>query len=112
MANTWGVPSELGGSSSTRKTDPALHGKVKELKREVDRLELGTNALWEVIRERLNLTVADLEAKMGEIDLRDGIEDGRITEIPLKCPSCGRVSSSKHWRCLYCGQDFEKETLG
>ncbi len=112
MTISWGGPTESGARTPSPKTDHALRGKVKALKREVDRLELVSNALWELVRERLNLKLADLEGKMKEIDRRDGVEDGQITEVPLKCPSCGRVSSSKHWRCLYCGQEFEKETIG
>ena len=27
-------------------------------------------------------------------------------------PRCGRVSSSKHWKCLYCGQEFQKPVMG
>ena len=47
-----------------------------------------------------------------EIDLRDGKADGKITAHPLRCPSCDRVSSSRHAKCLYCGQEFEGSLFG
>ena len=94
------------------RSDHVLRGKVSELTRKVHRLELLNQALWELARDRLGLTEEDLEAKTKEIDLRDGVADGQISEVPLKCPSCGRVSSSRFWKCLYCGLEFERNVLG
>ena len=98
--------------SANPRSDIVLRGKVTELTRKVYRLELLNQALWELARDRLSLTEEELEAKTKEIDLRDGISDGRISEVPLKCPSCGRVSSSRFWKCLYCGLEFERNVLG
>ena len=64
--------------------------------------------LWELVRDGLKLTEKDLKARMREIDLRDGVEDGAITRVPLKCTQCSRISSSKHWKCLYCNLEFEE----
>lgn len=89
--------------------DHALRSKVKQLEAEVERLVLSQNALWEIARDRLNITEDVLIAKMKEIDLRDGVADGKVTQVPLGCPSCGRVSSSRHWKCLYCGLEFERD---
>lgn len=97
---------------SSQQIDHQLRGRVKELERKILHLELVGNALWEFLRQGMKLTEADLKAKLREIDLRDGVEDGRITEIPLKCPTCGRVSSPKHWKCLYCGLEFERSVIG
>jgi lipopolysaccharide biosynthesis regulator YciM len=98
----------LGGSN--RQTDVTL--QVRDLEHEVKRLMLMNQALWELLRERLHLTDADLERKSTEVDLRDGVKDGAVTTTPLKCPTCGRVSSSRYWKCLYCGQEFEKPAMG
>ncbi len=94
------------------RADTGLKMKVKELEHHVQRCALLNQALWEVLREKLNMTDAELEAKINEVDMRDGVQDGRMTETALKCPTCGRVSSSKHWKCLYCGQQFEKPIMG
>lgn len=91
---------------------PSVMSRQKNLEQEVRRLTLMNQALWEVLRQRLGLTDEDLLQKVKEVDLRDGIEDGRMTEVGLECPTCGRVSSSKHWRCLYCGQQFERPIMG
>jgi DNA-directed RNA polymerase subunit RPC12/RpoP len=60
----------------------------------------------------LTVSDADLERRVHEVDLRDGVQDERMTDTALRCPTCGRVSNSKHWKCLYCGQAFEKPVTG
>lgn len=86
--------------------------QLRDLEHEVQRLKLLNQALWELVREKAGWRDADLEQKAQEIDLRDGVEDGRISHAPLRCPRCGRISSSKHWKCLYCGLEFEKPVMG
>ena len=91
---------------------PQLMTQVRELQHHVERLTLLNQALWEILRDRLGLTDHDFEEMAREIDLRDGVLDGKITNTPLQCPQCGRVSASKHYRCLYCGLEFQKPVIG
>ena len=85
---------------------------VRELEFQVARLLLVNQAMWELLRDRLGITDADLERKMQEVDMRDGVQDGRITFGPVRCPACKRVSNSRYSKCLYCGQLFEKPAIG
>ena len=82
---------------------------MRGLEKKLDKVELQHQVLWELVRDSLKLTNADLKVRMKEIDLRDGVEDGKITIVPLSCPQCHRVSSSQHWKCMYCGMDFEED---
>ena len=86
--------------------------RLRELEQEVMRLKLLNQALWEMVREKASLTYADFEAKVQEVDMRDGVADGKMSETPVRCPTCSRVSNSKHYKCLYCGQEFEKPVMG
>lgn len=95
-------------SGSGKSSDHSLRTKVKELERKLQRVELEHRVLWELVRDGLKLTEEDLEGRMRDVDLRDGIADGKISNVPLRCPRCKRISSSKHWKCQYCGQEFEK----
>lgn len=84
-----------------------LGSDVGDLKHQVGRLMLLNQALWELLQERTGLTEADLLARAEQIDLRDGKLDGKLSEHPVRCPQCSRVNSSRHQRCLYCGQHFQ-----
>jgi hypothetical protein len=102
-------------SSAASAAQQQVHGvarSVKDLEHHVARLSLLNQALWELVRGKLGVTDADLERLASEIDLRDGVQDGCITSGPLQCPRCQRVSNSKHWKCLYCGLEFEKPVMG
>ncbi len=86
--------------------------EIELLREQVERIALLNQALWELVRERLQLSDADLERIAQEVDLRDGKQDGRLSEHPLQCPQCGRVSNSRHKKCLYCGLLFEGDAFG
>ena len=85
---------------------------IQDLSHHIERLSLLNQALWELLREHLNLTDADLQAKALEVDLRDGVQDDKMTTRAVACPTCNRVSSSRHFKCLYCGQLFERPLFG
>ena len=76
---------------------------VRTLEGEHARLALVCHALWTLLRERTGLTEEDLLARVRELDLRDGREDGRIATTVSSCRSCGRVLARRHARCIYCG---------
>ncbi len=74
-----------------------------ELKRSVDRLALACQAMWELLRDQAGIADQDLEAKILEVDGRDGKVDGRVGSDVITCPACGRKSSAKRDRCIMCG---------
>jgi hypothetical protein len=84
------------------------HGQVAEER--LERLLLVSLALWELLRERTGLTEADLLAKVAEIDVRDGILDGKLRFPPIPCPNCNRPVYPRHHTCLYCGTKLPAET--
>lgn len=86
-----------------------LADDVKQLSRQVERLTLVSQALWELLRETGAFQEEQLLARMEEIDLRDGEADGKIRPTRLTCPKCNRVNNSKRGSCMYCGQDFLRE---
>ena len=101
-----------GAGGHIHRTTLETRSEVRELQRQVERLAMLNQALWEILRERLGLTDADLEAMAYEVDMRDGVADERITAQAVRCPNCGRVNNSRHAKCLYCGQLFEKPIFG
>ena len=77
--------------------------RVDELERRADRLALACQALWEILRTEHGMTDEQIRDKMGEIDLRDGVADGRITGQVTNCVNCRRPIRTTRPKCLYCG---------
>jgi len=79
-------------------------GRLADLTSRCDKLALSCQALWELLRERLDLTEQELLDRVQEIDLRDGKADGRMATHVAECPACQRPVNSRRKTCLYCGE--------
>ena len=92
-------------SEAARATSRAASAdrNVESLIDRLDKLTLVNMAVWSLVREQLELTEEQLAERVREIDLADGVEDGKVTPQVAKCPKCGRVMSPRHKKCLYCG---------
>ena len=66
-------------------------------------LALACQSLWEIVRDNTDISQEDLEAKMEEVDLRDGRKDGKLSQIVDTCGKCGRKTSRRRSTCMYCG---------
>lgn len=80
-----------------------------DLKNQIDRLTLATQAMWELIRDKFGIEESELINKVVEIDLRDGRKDGKITSQARCCPSCKRPMSSKSNTCVFCNYTTSKK---
>jgi len=80
--------------------------ELRDLRRSLERTAMANMAMWELVRERLHLSDEELLNRMQEIDLRDGVRDGRITPVGASpvCGGCNRKLATRHERCIYCGQ--------
>lgn len=85
--------------------------ELTHLRRHVERLTLTCQALWELLRERNIATEAELEARILEIDLRDGKADGRIGTQIIACSSCGSNTNSRRQTCVMCGAPLTREHI-
>ena len=79
--------------------------EAKNLRKDVERLYMTVQAVWELVKERTDLKDRDLAEKIKEIDLRDGREDGKdATQMAVNnCSRCGRVLEKGSSLCLWCG---------
>ena len=94
--------SEAGGKANRAASE------TMQLRREIDRLLMINEALWEFIRDRQGLKDDDLIRKIDEIDLRDGVLNGRrAKQKPADCSSCGRTLPKRQPVCIYCGTGAE-----
>jgi hypothetical protein len=82
---------------------------IDQLEDKIDSLALTCQSLWEILRDQTGLTEEELTAKVNEIDLRDGLRDGKMGSGGEPCTKCGRVLSKRHMRCMYCGEPVERQ---
>ena len=96
---------DMAASQANRATERSVEAELN-----VERLRLVTQAMWEFLRERTEITDADLEAKIQEIDLRDGSSDGEMARQVAICGHGQRKTGVRsHRRCFYCGTQLEKQ---
>ena len=110
----WEMHQQQGIASAKRSADRAqakaesFSDEIAKMSRHLNRLTLACQSMWELIRDNTNLTEEDLEAKVLEVDLRDGHADGRIRTQILTCSACGRKTNSKRAFCVMCGAPVDR----
>jgi len=77
--------------------------QIKNLRSDLARTLMICEALWELLSESEGLSEQDLHKKLYEIDMRDGVLDGKNQRKATKCPECSHMVSPRHQACLYCG---------
>ncbi len=82
---------------------------IARIQRNLERLSLSCQAMWELLRDHSDLDEKDIEAKIIEIDGRDGKVDGKMTAQTLDCTSCGRPTNSRRTMCVICGASIDKK---
>ncbi|MBN1457183.1 MAG: hypothetical protein JW912_04965 [Sedimentisphaerales bacterium] len=90
---------------------PRAESKIDNIKRQIKLLEanlaktlLLCETMWEFISREHNLNENDLHNMINEVDMRDGVLDGKNQRKASECPGCGRMVSARHPACMYCGQ--------
>jgi hypothetical protein len=76
-----------------------------------DKLSLICQAMWTLIKEKTDLTDEDLIKMVTELDLKDGVLDGKYTKPPVDCPKCGAKICRKFNRCLFCGEEYSEGSV-
>ena len=85
-----------------------MQREIEDLRKDVDRLLLINEAMWRIMRERLQCTDAELVRLIQDIDLEDGHLNGRKGPSPSRnCPHCERPLGKHRATCLYCGKPVE-----
>ena len=102
---------QVGASVSASKDAARANSQVSQLKGHIRMLQANVakalminEALWEIVRDNMELTEHELHQKVHEVDMRDGTLDGKNQRKAVECPSCHHMVSSRHPACLYCGK--------
>ena len=91
-------------AASAKGQTRALKTQIRILEANLAKTMMICETLWEFLRDKTSLTEQDLHKKLYEIDMRDGILDGKNQRKAIECPECGHMVSPRHPACIYCGQ--------
>ena len=93
-------PRERAGS------DPAAQqagSAVEHLAARLDRALLTMEAIWTIVRDCFGVTEEELADRIVDLDLTDGLLDGKIRRPALECLACSRRIPRRLSRCMYRG---------
>jgi len=76
--------------------------RIDEIDDRIDRILVLTEALWELCRDRLNLSDDQLNAAVNAI-----VDRQRLAAAagPVRCPSCQAAVPREMTRCQFCGTE-------
>ena len=120
MLGTFGMSGYHFSSTASKAAADASRAKSKAGRVERDLRVLEANlakslmiseALWEMIRDKHGLTDKALHDKLYEVDMRDGVLDGKNQRKSAKCPNCHHTVSPRHPACIYCGQVMDESVF-
>ena len=87
-----------------RRGDANLAAEVQKLNQQVQKLQLVSRALCELLSENSSIPTAAIVERIQEIDLRDGKLDGKYVEGVIHCSACKRPGRVSRGNCMYCGE--------
>jgi hypothetical protein len=76
--------------------------RIEDLNERIDRLVMILRATLALLEEQ-GITPERLMAKVEELDLQDGTDDGRVRQNIVECPSCESKVAPGLRNCQLCG---------
>ena len=71
---------------------------------DIEKLLMITESLWEILKEKHGYSDEELIKRIYEIDMRDGVYDGKVAkQPPALCPQCNKKLTRRQTSCIYCG---------
>ncbi|MHC5035722.1 MAG: hypothetical protein ACYTHM_00265 [Planctomycetota bacterium] len=91
-------------------TEARLEGTKQDLaalEARLDKLLLINQAMWSLLMKKTGLTEQDLTREVTDLDLQDGVLDGKARKPVVQCAKCEATVCHKFNRCLFCGEPYE-----
>jgi rRNA maturation endonuclease Nob1 len=109
LGSVWGR-SHMGSDTgvATVKAERASRS-AEAVEHRLERALLTMEAMWSLLRDRLGSSDVELVARIVEIDLSDGILDGKVRRPALDCHACKRKIPRRFPRCMYCGVEVQHD---
>ena len=100
-----GIADANANASNAQDRVSRVFDEIAILRKRLSSLSLVNAAMWELLKEKSNITDIELKSKILEIDAADGVVDGKMGSAMRKCCKCGKSLHPRHGKCLYCGED-------
>ncbi len=82
----------------------AAERRVRVIEANLAKTLMICETLWELLRDEHGWSDQNLHKKLYEVDMRDGVLDGKNQRKAVVCPDCGHKVSPRHPACIYCGR--------
>ena len=95
--------------------DAQTPADVARLMTRVDQMQLMVNALVEIIERKGLATREELTVMVQQIDLLDGVEDGKMRQVwsdAPRCGSCNNYVNPEREVCVYCQTPIRRMEAG
>lgn len=86
--------------------------KAASVEGKADKALMICEAIWIIMREKLELDDELLEKAVRAVDLQDGKLDGKVVREVKTCRSCGRKVGRNRAACIYCGAEISGSVFG
>lgn len=92
-------------SNSLQAHAGSTEARLLELERRHEQLKLVTLSLWRLLKDKVDLSDAQLERYVASTDLLDGAADGKVdlSRELIKCRRCDHVHLNTAVVCPFCG---------
>ena len=91
-------------SASAKNAAEAAGRRLRVLEANLAKTLMICETLWELLRDEHGWSEETLHKKLYEVDMRDGVLDGKNQRKAVECPDCGHTVSARHPACIYCGR--------
>lgn len=103
-----GFESYSRNNTVTDRQSAAGKEKFRRLEKKLAKAMLICESMWEILRDEHGFTDKQLAEKIKEVDLRDGVADGKNeAKEAAACSGCGRNSPKRNSNCMYCGRELD-----
>jgi hypothetical protein len=85
-----------------------MEERLLEVEDRVNRLLLVNAALYDVIKEKLNVSDDDIARKINELKDNNFLLEQKTDQHVRKCRKCGKNLIQRRTLCVYCGAENDK----
>jgi hypothetical protein len=82
--------------------------RIEDLNERIDKLLMIVRGMWALMEEQ-GMTAEQLMAKIDEIDVQDGTDDGQVRSQVVECPSCQSKVAPNLRNCQLCGTEVRPD---